>query len=60
MIFVWIFAVVAVLALAALPVHARLRRVRKPQELRGDWWPEFEREFRQYAVSQSRRRRQAH
>ena len=27
----------------------RLRRRRLASELRGDWWPRFEREFRAYA-----------
>lgn len=27
----------------------RLRRRRMASELRGDWWPRFEREFRAYA-----------
>jgi hypothetical protein len=39
-----------------------LRRSRTPDELRGDWWTEFEREFRAYARTsarfQPRRRRQ--
>jgi hypothetical protein len=28
---------------------AREVRARRPEELRGDWWPEFERQFRAYA-----------
>jgi hypothetical protein len=41
-------AVVLVLILVRL-LLGRLRRRRMASELRGDWWPRFEREFRAYA-----------
>jgi hypothetical protein len=37
-------ALICALVLASKAVSART-----PRELRGDWWPEFEREFRAYA-----------
>lgn len=30
------------------------RRLRTPPELRGDWWSDFEREFRAYAARTAR------
>jgi hypothetical protein len=41
--------VVVVLAVAVRLVLPTLRRLRLSLELRGDWWPNFEREFRVYA-----------
>ena len=35
--------------LGACAIYLAVRRMRTPPELRGDWWPEFEREFRAYA-----------
>ena len=32
-----------------------VRRLRTPPELRGDWWPQFEREFRAYASRSAKR-----
>ncbi|MGH2913385.1 MAG: hypothetical protein ACRDMX_00160 [Solirubrobacteraceae bacterium] len=49
-------AVAAVLSLSAplTPlVVAAIRRYRKPQPLRGDWWERFEREFSEYAASKA-------
>jgi hypothetical protein len=43
-----VVAVVLVALLVPLSVR-RLRRRRMASELRGDWWPRFEREFRAYA-----------
>lgn len=50
--------VVLAVALAAWAVRAAVRRVRTPPELRGDWWPEFERQFRAYASRSANRDRQ--
>lgn len=46
-----LLVVIAVLAVAvAMRVSlVALRRHRMAAELRGDWWPRFEREFRAYA-----------
>jgi len=39
---------------------ARMQRKRRPlPKLRGDWWPHFERQFREYAMRVSEDRRQA-
>lgn len=38
-------------ACGAGAIFAAVRRLRTPAELRGDWWREFEREFRAYASS---------
>ncbi|MBV9336152.1 MAG: hypothetical protein JO243_09685 [Solirubrobacterales bacterium] len=35
--------------LATCAICLAVRRWRTPPDLRGDWWPEFEREFRAYA-----------
>lgn len=41
--------IVAVCVLLVLCVGAKLERwYRTPKELRGDWWPKFEHEFRVY------------
>jgi hypothetical protein len=40
---------VILLAVALRLVLPELRRRRMAAELRGDWWPRFEREFRAYA-----------
>jgi hypothetical protein len=50
-----VIALLVVAALLLLPIAIRLfwpavRRRRTPAELRGDWWPQFEREFRAYAL----------
>lgn len=50
---------VAVLALCAYVGAVQLRRQRTPPELRGRWWPEFERQFRAYAEEAARQRREA-
>jgi hypothetical protein len=42
---------VAVLAVTSMLAVPRIRRYRIAAELRGDWWPRFEREFRAYASS---------
>jgi hypothetical protein len=42
--------VVGVVVLASGGLLLLKRRQRTPRELRGDWWPEFEREFRAYAA----------
>jgi hypothetical protein len=41
--------IVVVLAVALRLALPRLRRLRMSLELRSDWWPAFEREFRAYA-----------
>lgn len=43
--------------LATRVVMPAIRRHRTPDELRGDWWPAFEREFRAYARRTARPRR---
>ena len=51
-----ILAIVVVIAIVGLGSAFIVKTVRAhvtPSELRGDWWPRFEREFREYA---SRRR----
>jgi hypothetical protein len=35
--------------ICALVLASKAVRLRTPSELRGEWWPEFEREFRAYA-----------
>lgn len=46
--------VVAIAACGTCLILAGARRLRTPRELRGDWWPEFEREFRAYAARRDR------
>jgi hypothetical protein len=41
--------VALVVACGAGAIFAAVGRLRTPAELRGDWWREFEREFRAYA-----------
>ena len=41
--------------LAACAICIVVRRRRTPPELRGNWWPEFEREFRAYASRSANR-----
>jgi hypothetical protein len=46
-----IVLLVVALCLSFVPaVIFGLRRRRRPAELRGDWWPLFEAEFRAYAA----------
>jgi hypothetical protein len=45
-------ALICAMVLASKALHART-----PCELRGDWWPEFEREFHAYARRTAPRRR---
>ena len=47
-----ILLVIPVLAISLVAIRLSLPRVRRRRlasELRGDWWPRFEREFRAYA-----------
>lgn len=50
-----------VLALGVGAIWTARRRAQMPAELRGDWWPQFERQFRAYAAehdpARSHRRR---
>lgn len=39
-----------VLALGVGAIWAARRRAQTPVDLCGDWWPEFERQFRAYAA----------
>lgn len=39
-----------VLALGVAAICAARRRAQMPTELCGDWWPQFERQFRAYAA----------
>ncbi len=51
--------VIGALALVAYCAFPAWRQHRVPRDLRGDWWPRFEAEFRAYAeraATQSRRR----
>jgi hypothetical protein len=48
MILIVVVAVIVGAVVIRLAVSA-LRHVRLAAELRGDWWPRFEREFRAYA-----------
>ncbi len=63
----WTIICLVVLCVAIVAVSAHLarwiwRRHNTPRELRGDWWPRFESEFRAYvergakAAGESRRR----
>ena len=52
-----ILAVLTVV-LGACVIYCAVRRMRTPPELRGDWWPEFEREFRAYASRAAERGRE--
>jgi hypothetical protein len=56
--------IIAMVAISALVLAAcifiaavRLRRQRTPAELRGNWWGDFERQFRAYAAEATRHRR---
>jgi hypothetical protein len=57
---VLLVAVLVTVVLAACIGVRVERRRRTPLELRGNWWPEFEREFRLYVsrLEQSRRPRE--
>jgi hypothetical protein len=48
MIFVVFLAVIALAVVARVSLLS-LRRHRMAAELKGDWWPRFEREFQTYA-----------
>jgi hypothetical protein len=48
MILLVFLAVLAIAVIVRLSVLS-LRRPRMAAELRGDWWPRFEQEFRRYA-----------
>jgi hypothetical protein len=52
--------VVLSVAFGTCTIIAAVRRVRTPPELRGDWWTEFERDFRAYARSAAGRRARRH
>jgi hypothetical protein len=43
-----IFAILPAV-ICAIVLAGKALGVRNPRELRGDWWPQFEREFRAYA-----------
>lgn len=55
--------IIAMIAIAAVVLTfcvslaiVRLRRQRTPSELRGNWWADFERQFRAYDAEGRRRR----
>jgi hypothetical protein len=48
---------VAVLASCVYLAVRRLRRQHTPSDLRGNWWADFERQFRAYDAEGRRRRR---
>ena len=54
MILLAVFVVLAVALAVDIAVSAWRER-RTPAELRDDWWPQFEREFRAYADRAARR-----
>jgi hypothetical protein len=49
-----VVAAVLSVACGTLAILAAVRHLRTPPELRGDWWTEFEREFRAYASRANR------
>ena len=58
--------IIAMIAISALVLAAcisvaviRLRRIRTPAELRGNWWADFERQFRDHAAEVARQRPRA-
>jgi hypothetical protein len=58
-----LLVVLATVAAGACAILILVRRLRTPRELRGDWWSEFEREFRAYASQAgdpNRERRRRH
>jgi hypothetical protein len=57
MIIVMIAISTVVLALCVYVALSRLRRQRTPSALRGDWWADFEGQFRAYAADGARQRR---
>jgi hypothetical protein len=44
-----VIVAIAPALICAMVLASEALRARTPFELRGDWWPEFEREFRAYA-----------
>ena len=48
MIIIGLLAIAAAFALVGALLIATIYRRRIPEALRGDWWPEFERAFREY------------
>jgi hypothetical protein len=48
---------IALLAVGLGVVVATWRRGQIPMEIRGDWWPKFDRAFRAYAAQASTQRR---
>jgi hypothetical protein len=46
-----------VLACCLYLAVVRLRQQRTPSDLRGNWWADFERQFRAYDAERRRRRR---
>jgi hypothetical protein len=57
-----VFAIAALTTLALIALaggayllHSRLRRREPADPLREDWWPQFEADFRDYAVRRSQR-----
>jgi hypothetical protein len=48
---------VLVLALCVYIAAVQIRRHRTPSDLRGNWWADFERQFRTYVAEANRQRR---
>jgi hypothetical protein len=55
--------IIAMIAISAVVLAScvylaivRIRRQRTPSDLRGNWWADFERQFRGYAAEVGRRR----
>lgn len=58
----WVMVLLVIIALVpalicAVVLVTRDVRARTPQELRGDWWPDFERQFQAYARTRPHHRR---
>jgi hypothetical protein len=49
MVLVWLALATALIGIVAYAIRLK-RRHDTPEELRGDWWPRFEAEFRAYAL----------
>jgi hypothetical protein len=57
---VTLFLLLAAAAAAGLYVGAEIRHaLRRPPDLRGDWWGRFERKFRAYLRARERKQRPA-
>lgn len=60
MMLIILLAIALVAVAASFTVTHVSRRRDTPRELRGDWWPQFEQQFRAYAARQTSARRGQH